>query len=122
MQEDITLTDNLCIDSQIRKNGFKKPEKRAKSYTKYFGMGGKYPGDKVQANIKYLPKEFIKFPTCCNRYYQITAIDEYSRKRILKIVKEKSSYETGKFLETPETEMGFKIKTIQVDKWIWICK
>ncbi len=89
LQEDITLTDNLCIGSQIRKNGFKEPEKRAKSYTKYFGMGGKYPGDKVQVNIKYLPKECIKFPTYGNRYYQITVIDEYSRKRILKIVKEK---------------------------------
>lgn len=100
---------------QIRKNGFKKAEKRVKSYTKYFGMDGKYPGDKVQVDIKYVPKECIKFPTYGNRYYQITAIDEYSRKRILKIVKEKSSYETGKFLETLETEMGFKIKTIQVD-------
>ena len=32
------------------------------------------------------------------RYYQITAIDEYSRKRVLSVVKEKSTYETGKFL------------------------
>ncbi|WP_196759445.1 hypothetical protein [Streptobacillus moniliformis] len=30
------------------------------------------------------------------RYYQITAIDEYSRKRVLKVVKEKSTYETSK--------------------------
>ncbi|WP_064607138.1 hypothetical protein [Streptobacillus moniliformis] len=27
------------------------------------------------------------------RYYQITAIDEYSRKRVLKVVKEKSTYD-----------------------------
>nr|WP_328818563.1 hypothetical protein [Peptoniphilus faecalis] len=57
----------------------------------------------------------MKFPTYGNKYYQITAIDEYSRKRILKIVKEKSTYETSKFLETLEREMGFKINTIQVD-------
>ena len=49
------------------------------------------------------------------QYYQITAIDEYSRKRILKIVKEKSTYETGKFLESLEKKMGFKISIIQVD-------
>ena len=49
------------------------------------------------------------------RYYQITAIDEFSRKRILEICDEKSSYETGKFLEKLEEKMGFPIKIIQVD-------
>lgn len=73
---------------QIRKNWYKKPEIRRKSYTKYIGVDGKYPGDKVQIDIKYVPPECIKFPTYGERYYQITAIDEYSRKRILKIVKE----------------------------------
>ena len=62
-------------------------------------MDGKYPGDKVQVDIKYVPNECIKFPTYGYKYYQITSIDEYSRKRILKIVKEKSTYETKKFLE-----------------------
>ena len=38
--------------------------------------------------------------------YQITSIDEYSRKRILKIVKEKSTYETKKFLEDLEENDG----------------
>ena len=36
------------------------------------------------------------------KYYQITAIDEFSRKRVLKIVKEKSTYETSKFMLTLE--------------------
>ena len=36
------------------------------------------------------------------KYYQITAIDEFSRKRVLKIVKEKSKYETSKFMLTLE--------------------
>ena len=39
-----------------------------------------------------------------------TAIDEYSRKRVLKIVREKSTYETGNFLLEPEQAMGFTIK------------
>ena len=34
---------------------------------------------------------------------------------ILKIVKEKSSYETGKFLQSLEKKMGFKVSIIQVD-------
>ena len=48
------------------------------------------PGDKVQVDIKYVPEECVRFPSYGDKYYQITAIDEYSRKRMLKIVKEKS--------------------------------
>ncbi|WP_462133803.1 hypothetical protein [Peptostreptococcus stomatis] len=78
-------------------------------------MYGKYSGDKVQVDIKYVPEECIRFPSYGDRYYQITAIDEYSRKRVLKIVKEKSTYETSKYLFELEKNMGFKINTIQVD-------
>ena len=69
----------------------------------------------MQVDIKYVPQECIKFPAYGNKYYQITAIDEFSRKRILKIVKEKSTYETSKFLIELENKLGFKINTIQVD-------
>ena len=100
---------------QIRKKGYKKPTIHRKSYTNYKRMGGEYPGHKVQVDIKYVPNECIKFPCYGQQYYQITAIDEYSRRRILKIVKEKSSYETGKFLQSLETKMGFKVSIIQVD-------
>ena len=78
-------------------------------------MDGEYPGHKVQVDIKYVPNECIKFPCYGQQYYQITAIDEYSRRRILKIVKEKSTYETGKFLQSLEKKMGFKVSIIQVD-------
>lgn len=100
---------------QIRKSGHKRPEVHRKSYTKYERLDGKYPGEKVQIDIKYVPVECIKFPTYGERYYQITAIDEYSRKRVLKIVKEKSTYETSKYLKELEYKMGFKIDTVQVD-------
>lgn len=100
---------------QIRKKGYKKPTIHRKSYCKYEHMEGKYPGDKVQIDIKYVPNECIRFPSYGNRYYQITGIDEYSRKRVLKIVKEKSTYETTKYLKELEKRMGFPIHTIQVD-------
>ncbi|MGI6377508.1 MAG: DDE-type integrase/transposase/recombinase [Bacilli bacterium] len=100
---------------QIRKKGYKTPEIHRKSYTKYERLDGKYPGDKVQIDIKYVPLECIKFPTYGDRYYQITGIDEFSRKRILCIVKEKSTYETTKYLKSLEKAMGFPINMIQVD-------
>ena len=100
---------------QIRKKGYKKPTIHKKSYCKYERMEGKYPGDKVQIDIKYVPNECIRFPSYGHRYYQITGIDEYSRKRVLKIVKEKSTYETSKYLKELESRMGFPIRMIQVD-------
>lgn len=47
--------------------------------------------------------------------YQITAIDDFSRKRVLKIVDGKLIYETTKFLGDIEERIGFLIYTIQVD-------
>ena len=104
---------SMC--KQIRKRGYIKPKIRRKSYTKYERMDGRYPVDKVQVDIKYVPEECVRFPSYGDRYYKITAIDEYSRKRVLKIVKEKSTYETNKYLLELEKNMGFKINAIQVD-------
>ncbi|MCI6157220.1 MAG: hypothetical protein MR660_03875 [Peptoniphilaceae bacterium] len=53
----------------------------------------------MQIDIQYVPEECIRFPGCGLRYYRITAMDELSRKRVLKIVNKKSICETGKFLE-----------------------
>lgn len=105
--------ESMC--RQIRKYKYKPKRKKRKSYTKYVNMEGKFPGDKVQIDIKYVPPQCIRFRTFGEKYYQITAIDEYSRKRILKIVKEKSTYETSSFVTGLEKELGFKIKTVQTD-------
>ena len=105
--------ESMC--RQIRNRGYRKVERKKKSYTKYENMQGTYPGEKVQVDIKYVPQECIRFPCYGDKYYQITAIDEYSRKRVLKIVKEKSTYETKEFIKSLRKRMGFKIETIQVD-------
>ena len=105
--------ESMC--RQIRQKGYRKVQGHRKSYTHHEGIDGKFPGDKVQIDIKYVPKECIRFPSYGLQYYQITAIDEFSRKRVLKIVDEKSTYETTKFLEDLEERMGFPIHTIQVD-------
>ena len=105
--------ESMC--RQIRNRGYRKVERKKKSYTRYENMQGTYPGEKVQVDIKYVPQECIRFPCYGDKYYQITAIDEYSRKRVLKIVKEKSTYETKEFIKSLRKRMGFKIETIQVD-------
>ena len=90
-------------------------KRRKQSYTKHVEVRGEYPGDKVQVDIKYVPRECISFENYGKRYYQITAIDEYSRKRILKIVDEKSVTHTSNFIRDLESQLGFKIVTIQTD-------
>lgn len=89
--------------------------KLRKGYTKHEEIRGEYPGDKVQVDIKYVPKECLLFDTIDKKYYQITAIDEFSRKRILEIVDEKSVTNTSRFVKTLETKMKLKINTIQTD-------
>ena len=115
---------------QLRKRGYKRsygsmlkqikkiPKEKVKirkGYTRHKEIRGQYPGDKVQVDIKYVPKECLLFDTIDKKYYQITAIDEFSRKRILEIVDEKSVTNTSKFIRTLEEKMGLKINTIQTD-------
>ncbi len=80
---------------QLRKRGYKRsygsmlkqikkiPKEKVKirkGYTRHKEIRGQYPGDKVQVDIKYVPKECLLFDTIDKKYYQITAIDEFSRK------------------------------------------
>lgn len=74
-----------------------------------------YPGEKVQIDIKYVPTHCVAWDSHGKRYYQITAIDEYSRKRVCKIVDEKSVTHTATFLIDLEARFGFEIKTVQTD-------
>lgn len=66
--------------------------KHRKGYIKHEEIRGEYPGDKVQVDIKYVPKKCLIFDTMDKKYYQITAIDEFSRKRVLDVVDEKKCY------------------------------
>lgn len=74
-----------------------------------------YPGEKVQVDIKYVPRECISFDSYGVRYYQITALDEFSRSRYCEIVDEKSVTHTGRFILELEKNLGFKIDTVQTD-------
>ncbi|MGF3065805.1 DDE-type integrase/transposase/recombinase [Facklamia sp. P12950] len=74
-----------------------------------------YPGEKLQNDIKYVPMHCLKFDSKGIRYYQITAINEYSRKRYCEIVDEKTITNTALFLLELEACLGFDIKKVQTD-------
>lgn len=105
--------DSMC--RQIRK--LKLKTKRVVKYPKSRWKPDKvsFPGDKVQVDIKYVPLECIGFDSHGIRYYQITALDEYTRKRVMRLVDEKSVTHTSAFISSLEDKMGFRIKTIQTD-------
>lgn len=76
-----------------------------------------YPGERIQIDVKYVPKECMskELKEQGERYYQYTAIDEYTRKRYTYFTKEHSTYESTKFLEKVVRYYPFKIKLIQTD-------
>lgn len=109
------------MQKQLRNLRLKQPEKKKYLKSKYKALKGEYPGEYVEVDVKYVPLECIGFSSSHARYYQITGIDLYSRKRIIKLVNELSTYETSKFLYSLEKRMGFKIKTIQTDNGREFC-
>lgn len=108
--------DSMC--KQIRLQGWNRTERPAKKTypkTKWKKASITHPGEKIQIDIKYVPQQCIGWDSHGKRYYQITAIDEYSRKRVCQIVDEKSVTHTAIFLIDLEEQFGFKIKTVQTD-------
>ena len=81
----------------------------------HFILHQHYLTKNLQIDLKYIPESSIRFGLVEQKFYQITAIDEYTRKRVLKVVEEKSSYETSLFLEGLEEKFGFPIQVIQTD-------
>ena len=76
-----------------------------------------YPGERVQIDVKYVPKKSLTKEVIEQegRYYQYTAIDEYTRKRVLWASKEQSTSASTEFLEIIMKKFPFKIECIQTD-------
>ena len=88
----------------------KQPENREYKQTTY-------PGEKVQVDVKYVPTNCMLNEDKENdiRYYQYTAIDEYSRQRVVMATKEHSTYESAKFVKLIIKKFKFNIETVQTD-------
>ena len=78
----------------------------------------KYPGERVQIDIKYVPKECMskELKELGEKYYQYTAIDEYTRLRYTYFCKEHNTYESTVFINRLIRYFPFKIKLIQTEK------
>jgi len=73
--------------------------------------GGKYPGERVQIDVKYVPK-------ACRygeKLYQYTLVDEYSRWCYREIYDEHNDYASSTFLRNAIEAVPFNIKEVQTD-------
>ncbi len=77
----------------------------------------KYPGQRVQIDVKYVPTNCLcrELQELGEKFYQYTAIDEYTRQRVLWVSKEHSTYASTKFLEHIIKIFKYPIECIQTD-------
>lgn len=88
------------------------PKYIPKPYEKMF-----YPGQRVQIDVKVVPTACIVGDAKAEgrKFYQYTAIDEYSRFRYLEAFEEQSTYSSAVFLEHLVKKFPFKIECVQTD-------
>ena len=81
-----------------------------------------HPGERIQIDVKYVPKECLS-PDFIEKYnsaelYQYTALDEYSRYRILGGYREHNTYSSSIFLcrvVSAFKTLGIEVECVQTD-------
>ena len=73
--------------------------------------GGKFPGERVQIDVKYVPKLCLYG----EKLYQYTLVDEYSRWCYREIHNEHSAYISSMFIRRAVKVAPFKIREVQTD-------
>lgn len=94
---------------------YNKAPSKKKKYTPKPYQQMSHPGERIQIDVKYVPRECMskELKELEERYYQYTAIDEYTRQRVLWASKEHSTYASAQFLEIVVSK--YKIECIQTD-------
>ncbi len=108
-----------CIESLwrvMRRMGMAAKEQPKKKYPPKPYEQMQYPGQRVQIDVKVVPRSCIADPEL--KLYQYTAIDEYSRYRVLGAYPEQSTYSSADFLVQVTDafrKKGVKVECVQTD-------
>ena len=100
----------------MRKMGLFPPEKPKKAYKPKPYEQMTYPGQRVQVDVKVVPRKCIADPEL--RLFQYTAIDEFTRLRFLAAYPEQSTYSSADFLRKLAAwyaRRGIKVECVQTD-------
>ena len=75
----------------------------------------RYPGQRVQIDVKFVPQVCIVGQDPATKWYQYTFLDEYSRFRYLEAFQEHSSYSSAVFLRHVVEKFPYAIECVQTD-------
>lgn len=93
----------MRLEEEVKKRKGYKPKPYAKA---------EYPGQKVQIDVKFVPSYCVGEE---NKYYQYTAIDEYSRLVYREMYDEHSTYSSEDFIKKAIGFFPFRIEEVQTD-------
>ena len=74
-----------------------------------------YPGQRIQIDVKFVPSACLVGDAAGQKFYQYTAIDEYSRFRYLEAFEEHSTYSSSEFVKHLIKMFPYAIECIQTD-------
>jgi hypothetical protein len=74
-----------------------------------------YPDQRVQIDVKHVPAACLVGDVKGKKFYQYTAIDEYSRFRYLEAFEEASAFTFTQFLDHMLNAFKFKVECVQTD-------
>lgn len=96
---------------------YEKAPRKAKEEEKVEKIEVTYPGEKVQIDVKYVPTKCLtkELQEKGEKFYQYTAIDEFTRIRYTWFTNEHSTYMSSEFVKRVVRYYPFKIETIQTD-------
>lgn len=75
----------------------------------------KYPGQRGQIDVKFVPSSCLAGEAREQKFYQYTFIDEYSRFRYLEAFEEHSTYSSSLFIQHVVAAFPYAIECIQTD-------
>ena len=96
---------------------YKKTPSKKKAYEPKPYEQMTHPGERIQIDVKYVPTKNLteEVKELDGRYYQYTAIDEYTRQRVLWASKEQSTSASTEFVKIIMKKFKYKIECIQTD-------
>ena len=74
-----------------------------------------YPGQRVQIDVKHVPTACLVSDVAGQKFYQFTALDEFSRFRYVEAFEECSTYSATIFLQNMLRKFPFKVECVQTD-------
>lgn len=81
-----------------------------------------YPGQRVQLDVKHVPVACIVGQAEGQKFYQYTAIDEFSRFRYIEAFDECSTYTSAQFLDHMLKAFPFHVECVQTDNGLEFTK